>query len=134
MTRRRILTAAAGLAAAGTVADLMRSRAGGFKSAITTLFWVGEPSDVDNAFIPNDVSYWDNQWRLSFGGVDDPKHRNGYWPADFEPRENPFYVALPFGEFEPTNDDEHVVSFKLLGRLEARETPIPLLTRQLLPS
>ncbi|HMC73704.1 MAG TPA: hypothetical protein VKG87_05335, partial [Terriglobales bacterium] len=45
---------------------------------------------ADNDFIPNDVSYWDNQWQLSFGGVDDPEHRNGYWPAEFKPNENPF--------------------------------------------
>jgi len=69
---------------------------------MTTLFWVGEPSDADDAFIANDVSYWDKDWQLSYGGVDDPKFRNGYWPADFRPKENPFYVALPFGEFEST--------------------------------
>ena len=69
---------------------------------MTTVFWVGEPSDADNAFIPNDVSYWDKEWQLSFGGVDDPEHRNGHWPAGFRPKENPFYVALPFGEFEST--------------------------------
>ena len=68
--------------------------------------WVGEPSDADNDFIPNDVSYWDNQWQLSFGGVDDPEHRNGYWPAEFKPNENPFYVALPFGEFESESGNE----------------------------
>jgi hypothetical protein len=115
MTRRRVLTAAGCLTGAGIVAGLMRSRAGGFKSTITTLFWVGEPSDSDNGFIPNDVSYWDHQWQLSFGGVDDPEHRNGYWPADFKPRENPFYVALPFGEFESESGYEL--------RLDARDIP-----------
>jgi hypothetical protein len=103
MNRRRLLAAAGCLAGAAIVAGLMRNRAGGFKSTMTTLFWVGEPSDADNAFIPNDVSYWDNQWQSSFGGVDDPQRRNGYWPADFKPKENPFYVALPFGEFASEN-------------------------------
>jgi len=55
------LTAAACLTRAAVVASLMRSGTGGFKSTMTTLFWVGEPSDADNDFIPNDVSYWDNQ-------------------------------------------------------------------------
>ena len=95
VTRRGVLTAAVCLAGSAAVATLMRSGTGGFKSTMTTLFWVGEPSDADNYFIPNDVSYWYNQWQLSFGGVDDPEHRNGYWPAEFKPHENPFYVALP---------------------------------------
>jgi hypothetical protein len=106
VTRRGVLTAAACLTGAAVVASLMRSGTGGFKSTMTTLFWVGEPSDADNDFIPNDVSYWDNQWQLSFGGVDDPEHRNGYWPAEFKPNENPFYVALPFGEFESESGNE----------------------------
>ena len=69
---------------------------------MTTLFWVGEPSDADNGFIPNDVSYWDKDWQLNYGGVDDPDNRIGFWPAGFRPKENPFYVALPYGEFELT--------------------------------
>lgn len=48
-------------------------------------------------------SYWDNDWQSNFGGVDDPYRRNGFWPADFKPRENPFYVALPYGEFDSTH-------------------------------
>jgi len=44
--------------------------------------------------------------QLSFGGVDDPEHRNGHWPAEFKPNENPFYVALPFGEFESESGNE----------------------------
>src|SRR6185437_5935016 len=65
VTRRGVLTAAACLTGAAVVASLMRSGTGGFKSTMTTLFWVGEPFDADNDFIPNDVSYWDNQWQLS---------------------------------------------------------------------
>src|ERR1044072_5033915 len=106
VTRRGGLTAAACLTSAAVVASLMRSGTGGFKSTMTTLFWVGEPSDADNAFIPNDVSYWDHQWQLNFGGIHDPEHRNGYWPADFQPKENPFYVALPFGEFGSETSNE----------------------------
>src|SRR6478609_11205048 len=66
------LTASALLAGAGP----LRNGADGFKSTITTLFWVGEPSGADNAFIPNDVSYWDQCWQTSYGGVDDPDRRN----------------------------------------------------------
>jgi hypothetical protein len=44
-----------------------------FKTTMTTMFWVG--------------------------GVDHPRHRDKDWPAGFTPKENPFYVALPYGEF-----------------------------------
>ena len=69
----------------------------------TTYFWVGEPSDADNHFIPNDASAWDELWRQHFGGVDDPNARDPlhpYWPAAFTPKENPFYCALPFNDFD----------------------------------
>jgi hypothetical protein len=104
MTRRQLVTAAGCLVGCALVAEtvLLRRRTDEFKPTMTTLFWVGEPSDADNAFIANDVSYWDKEWQLSYGGVDHPLHRNGYWPADFRPKENPFYVALPFGEFAST--------------------------------
>jgi hypothetical protein len=100
VTKREFLLAAGILTSSALLAEmiLMRSRTG-FKSTMTTLFWVGEPSDAENSFIPNDASYWDGAWQNHFGGVDDPERRDGYWPAAFRPKENPFYVALPYGEF-----------------------------------
>jgi len=71
-----------------------------FKKAMTTIFWVGEDANAGNAFIPNYASYWDPGWLENFGGVDSPENRNGYMPSAFTPRQNPFYVALPYGEFE----------------------------------
>jgi hypothetical protein len=72
-----------------------------YKSATTTYFWVGEPSDASNAFIPNDMSYWDEKWQKHFGGADNPdKARCGYAPCAFAPKENPFYVALPYAELD----------------------------------
>ena len=65
-----------------------------------TVFWVGEEASEENDFIANDVSYWDRNWQSSFGGVDEPDERNGYFPAAFKPKQNPFYFALPYGEFE----------------------------------
>ena len=108
VTRRNFVAAVGTLTASALLAGAgpLRNGADGFKSTVTTLFWVGEPSDADNAFIPNDVSYWDQDWQASYGGVDDPDRRNGYWPADFTPRENPFYVALPYGEFEALRGNE----------------------------
>jgi hypothetical protein len=75
------------------------------KSCMTTKFWCGESSDSSNAFIPNVSSYWLDDWVSSFGGIDDPRRRNGYHPAKFTPKENPFYFALPYGEFVDGDPD-----------------------------
>jgi hypothetical protein len=100
---RRGLLAAAGAAAASSLMARARTAAalpfGGFKHTMTTMFWVGEPADAENAYIPNDKSYWDKDWLANFGGVDHPFDRAGHFPAGFIPNENPFYVALPYGEF-----------------------------------
>jgi len=65
-----------------------------------TVFWIGEPSGPDNNYIPNDVSAWDERWQDHYGGVDDPDNRNGYNPSAFTPKENPFYFALPYNDFD----------------------------------
>ncbi|MBP9710753.1 MAG: hypothetical protein KBD50_00590 [Candidatus Pacebacteria bacterium] len=75
-----------------------------YKTTLTTQFWVGEVSDESNGFIPNHESYWDDQWMQHFGGVDDPECRKGFYPCGFTPKENPFYVALPYGEYEEESD------------------------------
>jgi len=64
-----------------------------------TIFWVGEGASSANGGIANAASAWDDDWLLHFGGVDDPLHRNGYAPV-FTPHENPFYVALPYNDFD----------------------------------
>jgi hypothetical protein len=61
---------------------------------------VGEPGDGDNGYIPNSDSTWDVHWLEHYGGVDDPHHRRGWLPAGFVPRENPFYVALPYNDLD----------------------------------
>lgn len=58
-----------------------------------TVFWVGEKG--------NTSSSWDEDWVARFGGIDDPENRHGWYPKNFEPQENPFYVALPYSEFAP---------------------------------
>jgi hypothetical protein len=70
-----------------------------------TVFWVGEPADSESGYISNTASAWDDHWRDHFGGLDDPDHRAGWRPAAFTPRENPFYVALPYDDLD---DDDHV--------------------------
>ena len=116
--RRGLLIAAGGLATSVACPGLiLPARAvAPFKETMTTLFWVGEASGEENAFIPNDQSYWDQDWQDHYGGVDDPERRSGHWPADFKPKENPFYVALPYGEFTRA------------GKLKRRARDIPWFT------
>ena len=68
------------------------------KAINTTVFWVGEPADKSNGYIQNSDSAWDELWKEHYGGFDDPNNRKGYFPL-FTPRENPFYFALPFNDF-----------------------------------
>jgi hypothetical protein len=66
---------------------------------MTTVFWVGEAADGDNAYISNAQSAWDEQWQAHYGGYDNPDHRSGANPAAFIPHENPFYFALPYNDY-----------------------------------
>src|SRR5258708_7214112 len=63
-----------------------------------TVFWVGEPIG-NGSSADNSQSAWDDDWLGHFGGFDDPQDRNGYQPAAFTPRENPFYFDLPYDDF-----------------------------------
>lgn len=65
----------------------------------TTVFWVGEAPGPDNGYISNGPSAWDEEWTAHYGGYDDPDNRNGYLPAGFTPKENPFYFALPYNDY-----------------------------------
>ena len=64
-----------------------------------TFFWVGESANGENGFISNKASAWDDKWLEHYGGVDNPNNRNGSFPSGFIPKENPFYFALPYNDF-----------------------------------
>jgi hypothetical protein len=66
---------------------------------VTTIFWVGERPTANNP-VPNDRSSWDPNWISNYGGYDDPdsKSRKDFIPMSFLPRQNPFYVALPYND------------------------------------
>ncbi len=64
---------------------------------VTTIFWVGEPAGGNNP-VHNVSSSWDLNWQTSYGGFDSPTARNGFAPAGFTPRQNPFYIALPYND------------------------------------
>ncbi len=69
------------------------------ENIFTTMFWVGEKADGSNDYIPNEASAWDSHWMGKFGGIDNPYSRNGYSPSGFNPKQNPFYFALPYNDF-----------------------------------
>ena len=66
---------------------------------VTTVFWVGERPTANNP-VPNCKSSWDASWASNFGGYDnpDPAARRNFVPKGFVPRQNPFYVALPYND------------------------------------
>ncbi len=68
---------------------------------VTTTFWVGEAPTKNNP-VPNYASSWDSKWAENYGGTDDPEHasRVNFIPASFTPRQNPFYVALPYNDLQ----------------------------------
>ncbi len=70
------------------------------KHITSSIFWIGEEASSANGWVSNLSSAWDEDWPKSFGGVDDPVNRKGYWPSSFVPRENPFYAALPYNDFD----------------------------------
>jgi hypothetical protein len=69
------------------------------RGIVTTVFWVGERPTARNP-VPNYKSSWDVRWAQNYGGLDnpDPSQRKNYIPAKFVPRQNPFYVALPYND------------------------------------
>jgi len=74
---------------------------------VTTVFWVGEQAGGNNP-VPNYKSCWDFNWTANYGGTDNPEPsaRRNYIPIAFVPRQNPFYIALPYndvthGQFKP---------------------------------
>lgn len=66
---------------------------------VTTTFWIGEKPTANNP-VPNRSSSWDANWTQSYGGYDNPDRaqRRDLIPANFTPRQNPFYVALPYND------------------------------------
>jgi hypothetical protein len=69
------------------------------KEIVTTVFWIGEKPTANNP-TPNRSSSWDANWTKSYGGFDNPDRteRHDFIPANFTPRQNPFYCALPYND------------------------------------
>jgi hypothetical protein len=69
---------------------------------VAPVFWVGEQAAEGNP-IPNTESAWDASWVVHYGGEDSPIQRANFIATGFTPRQNPFYVALPYNDVE----DQH---------------------------
>jgi hypothetical protein len=76
---------------------------------IATTFWVGEIFDANAADGSQVYSTYDAQWQAHYGGCDgvivggscQTERRtaaNGYFPTAMSPRQNPFYLDLPFDD------------------------------------
>lgn len=64
----------------------------------STEFWIGERATRNDP--GNCSSAWVHDWKTRYGGVDNPAGRRGFLPIGFIPRQNPFYVALPYNDIE----------------------------------
>jgi hypothetical protein len=66
---------------------------------VTTTFWIGEKPTANNP-VPNVSSSWDGKWTQNYGGYDNPdrSQRRDLIPINFTPRQNPFYIALPYND------------------------------------
>lgn len=70
------------------------------KEIVTTTFWIGEKAAQNNP-VPNRKSSWDPRWAENYGGTDSPSQADRtkeFIPAKFVPRQNPFYIALPYND------------------------------------
>lgn len=81
---------------------------------VATTFWVGEVFDANASDGSQRLSTYDSDWLRSYGGcdgvVEDGECRteartgaNGFFPTRIAPRQNPFYLDLPYDD---VNDDE----------------------------
>jgi hypothetical protein len=76
---------------------------------VATTFWVGELFDPTASDGSQVFSTYDSLWMVNYGGCDGVEiagvcetearsAENGYFPTAIQPRENPFYLDLPFDD------------------------------------
>jgi hypothetical protein len=66
------------------------------ENIVATTFWIGEPTSSGSP--SNTCSAWDSGWMAHYGGEDSPTQRVDFLPTAFTPRQNPFYIALPYSD------------------------------------
>jgi hypothetical protein len=76
---------------------------------VSTTFWVGEIFDPNASDGSQVISTYDTNWFANFGGCDGVivgggcqtearSAANGYFPVHMTPKQNPFYLDLPFDD------------------------------------
>jgi hypothetical protein len=75
---------------------------------VATTFWVGEIFDPNAADGSQVYSTYDSSWEVHYGGCDGVSSSGGcqtekrlppnYFPGHISPKENPFYLDLPFDD------------------------------------
>jgi hypothetical protein len=76
---------------------------------VATTFWVGEIFDPNAEDGSQEISTYDGQWLAHYGGCDGivtgggceterRSSKDDYFPTSMTPKENPFYLDLPFDD------------------------------------
>ncbi len=79
------------------------------RDVVATTFWVGEIFDPSASDGSQMLSTYDGQWFARYGGCDgivvagdcrteERTAANGYFPTAMQPKENPFYLDLPYDD------------------------------------
>lgn len=79
------------------------------RDIVATVFWVGEVFDSNAIDGSQVISAFDSRWMENYGGCDGVlingvcqtearDASNGYFPKNMTPRQNPFYLDLPFDD------------------------------------
>ena len=80
---------------------------------VSTTFWVGEIFDPNASDGSQMISTYDSSWYANYGGCDGVAaagkcatekrvSSNGYFPTSMKPRQNPFYLDLPYDDVNDT--------------------------------
>lgn len=97
--------AAHGQASGGTQGRLYPLHTG----IVATTFWVGEIFDASAPDGSQMISTYDSKWYANYGGCDGDESSgtcqteirtaaNGFYPNKMTPKQNPFYLDLPFDD------------------------------------
>lgn len=90
----------------------------GHTGIVATTFWVGEIFDADAADGSQEISTYDDHWLKNYGGCDGRRvkgecrtekrtAKNDYFPTQMKPRQNPFYLDLPYDDLNDSYGYKH---------------------------
>lgn len=93
-----------------------------------TYFWVNEPPSEDNKHIGSADTAYVKNWYIEYGGPEDPTEKreasNDYKPKAFDPKENHFFVAIPYIDLENGTKKEEAEAFPWFKKLKKEDSII----------